>query len=43
MLIFVLLIGFQQKQSRLLTKKVVKIKLAICICECHDSKLVIYF
>jgi hypothetical protein len=43
MLIFVLLMDGQQKHSRLLTKEVVKIKPAICICECHDSKLVIYF
>ena len=43
MLIFVLLMDRQQKHSRLLTKEVVKIKPAICICECHDSKLGIYF
>jgi hypothetical protein len=43
MLIFVLSIDFQQKHSRLLTKEVVKIKPAICVCECHDSKLGIYF
>ena len=43
MLSFVLLIRFQQKHARLLTKEVVKIKPAICICECHDSKLGIYF
>jgi len=39
MLIFVLLMDSQQKHSRLLTKEVVKIKPAICICSCHGFKI----